>query len=189
MKKSLKIILIFIFLLVLVFVLITVFSKDSLFGLLDQSSISQSMGTTSSDKILNNKAPSFNLQDNLGNRVMSSAYIDTPHIIVFWATYNEDSLNQLKVLDDYISGGNYNKLVSFLAINSQEEPSIVKNFIRRSGYGVPFALDITGDVSNSYGVKSLPVIYFIDRDGIVRDVYNGVLSSDEISNRIEQLLK
>lgn len=196
MSKKLKISLIVIAILIVAFGLIFIAGKDilpSLLGNNTQTNISNISTSTADQKLLNKKAPSFDLPDNLKGRVDSSKFLNSPLVIIFWSTWNQDSIDQLKIVDDYISqnkGKNsLDSLVSFLAIDSQEDPSVADSFINRSGYSVPFALDAYGDVSEAYNIKSLPTMYFIDSDGIVNQIYTGILSQNMIENGLEQLLK
>ncbi len=54
----------------------------------------------------------------------------------------------------------------------------------------PIALDRAGDASAQYQLMGLPSTYFIDRDGIVRDVIiGGPMSEAVMLAKIEELLK
>jgi cytochrome c biogenesis protein CcmG/thiol:disulfide interchange protein DsbE len=142
------------------------------------------------DKLLGKKAPTFDLSDITGNRVKMSQFIDHPLVLVFWATWNKESSDQVKIVDDYLSNqDSQSSLVSFVVINSQEDASLAKSFIRRGGYNALFALDTYGDVSERYNIKSLPTTYFIGKDGIVQEIYTGVLSQKMFVDKIEQILK
>jgi peroxiredoxin len=140
--------------------------------------------------LLGQKAPFFNLPDISGNRVMLTNFLNTPLVIVFWSTWNAEARDQMEILDTYLSQTETDKnLVSFLAIDSQEDASLVKSFMSRGGYSVPIALDVYGDTSQAYGIKNLPTFYFIDRDGIIREIYSGILSQKMIVDKSEQILK
>ena len=76
-----------------------------------------------------------------------------------------------------------------ITIDSLEDTSIVKSFIRRGEYKISAGLDITGVVSNDYNVRSLPTAYFIDREGVVEEIYTGVLSESMIVDKVDNLLK
>jgi len=149
-----------------------------------------SLSTSTDETLLSQRAPSFDLPDLSGNSVSLSKFINTPTILIFWSTWDQASIDQVKIVDDYLRGGNKDtSLVSFLAIDSQEDQSVVKSLIKRGGYAIPFALDTYGDVSNSYHIKSLPTVYFIDRGGVVREIYAGILSQNMLVNKAEQIMK
>ena len=61
--------------------------------------------------------------------------------------------------------------------------------MKRGAYNVSIGLDLSGDVSNQYNIKSLPTTYFIGKDGVVKEIYTGVLSESMIVDKVENLLK
>ena len=192
MKKYIKTSLIILIIIVLVFVLIFFAGKSILPNIVGNTTIvsNQISTSTTNEILLNQKAPYFDLSDNNGNSIKLNDFINTPLIIVFWATWNQQSTDQISILDNYLQNKTaQNSLVKVVAINSMEDTSIADSFIRRGGYNVPFVLDSTGEVSNQYNIKSLPTTYFIDRDGIVREIYTGVLSGSMIVDKVENILK
>jgi peroxiredoxin len=192
MKNIIKTVLIIITILIAAFVLVFFAGKNILPKLMGNSSenISVATSTVADQKLLDNKAPYFDLSDISGNRVRLSDFLNQPLILVFWATWNQSSADQIKILDDYISNkSNQSSLVKIVAIDSLEDPSLVKSFIKRGSYNVPISLDVTGDVSNKYNIKSLPTTYFIDKDGIIRDIHTGILSESMIVDKVENILK
>ena len=98
------------------------------------------------------------------------------------------SADQIKILDDHLAK-NGEALFKIIAISSQEDRSAVANFINRGGYRVQILLDETGEVGGKYEARNLPATYFIDKNGIARDVFVGILSEKMLVEKIEQLLK
>lgn len=140
--------------------------------------------------LIGSQAPYFDLPDIAGDHTRISDLNNAPLVVVFWSTWNSTSADQVKILDDYISSRqNEVELVHIVAINSQEERSIVSSFIRRGGYLVPTLVDSQGSVSEQYKIKSLPTLYFIDRDGIVREVYSGLISQKMLVDKIEGIVR
>ena len=191
MQKYTKIILIVVLSCVLLFLatgIAVTYILPDLFGQFGTNNTSVIAGQ--GEKLLNKKAPYFDLPNNLSGRVKLSEFVNTPLVVVFWATWNKGSTNQIKIIDDYLSGDNTQKsLVSFLAIDSQEDISVAKSFIKRGGYNVPIGLDAYGSVTENYNIKSLPTAYFIDRGGIIHEIYTGILSEDMFADKIENILK
>ena len=168
--------------------------------LIGKSILPDFLGNTASDaetsfsindeKLLDKKAPDFDLPDNRGNRIKLAYLSNTPSILVFWSTWNTESADQIKILDDYLSNKKIdNSIFNIVAIDSMEDASIVKSFIKRGNYSVPVAMDTSGYISNYYNVKSLPTTFFIDKDGIIKEIYTGVLSEDMIVDKVENLLR
>ena len=188
MKKYIKIGLIILGGLALMFSLVYFAGNNVLPDLLGENNSSLSENTDT--KLLDKKAPYFDLLDTSGERVRLDNFLNIPVVLVFWADWNKDSMDQIRILDDYLSlKSMQSSLVKIIAINSLDESSVVKSIVRRGGYNVHFALDITGDISNLYNVKSLPTTYFIDRDGVIKEIYGGILSSEMLMDKIDSLLR
>ena len=192
MKKYITVSLIVILIIALVFVLIFFAGKNILPSIVGNiSSTNNQVATTTADEtLLNQRAPYFDLPDNKGNRIKLNDFVNAPVMIVFWATWNQESADQISIIDNYLLNKTVqSSLVKVVAINSLEDTSIVDTFIRRGGYSIPFAFDSTGEVSNQYNIKSLPTTYFVDRNGMVREIYSGVLSGNMLVDKVENILK
>ncbi len=191
MKKYITTSLIILSITASVFILVFIAGKNILPDLLGTTATDNiNSASTQNEKLMDKKAPYLDLFDIAGKRISLSDFTNTPVVIVFWSTWNKESADQIKILDDYLLSNNVqNSLVKVIAVDSMEEASVVKSFIRRGGYNVPVALDTTGDVSNLYNIKSLPTAYFIDKDGIVKEIYTGVLSESMVVDKVENLLK
>ena len=153
------------------------------------SGISSEEGTTSSNSnadLVGRDALYFDLPDTAGNRVKLSDFVDTPLLIVFWATWSSEASDQMHILDQYLSEEG-NQLVQIVAIDTQEEKSVVSSFMRRGGYTVPVLTDVQGATAAEYDVKSLPMLYFIGRDGVIQDAYAGVMSQRMLVDKLEKI--
>lgn len=140
--------------------------------------------------LLGRRAPNFALSDLAGDRTALSQYYGAPAIVTFWATWSADAADQVKILDDYARNDSEQaRLVNVVAIDSQEDPSIVASFMERGGYGTKALLDPFGEASSRYDVKGLPTTYFISRDGAVKEIYAGILSERVLVEKVDNLLK
>ncbi len=59
------------------------------------------------------------------------------------------------------------------AVDLGEDPAKVKDFLAVRRYSMPVLFDPTGEVSDRYGVTSIPATYFIGKDGIIRQKFIG----------------
>ncbi len=144
----------------------------------------------SGEGLMGKKIPPFNLPDSTGSHQSSGDLIGKPLVLIFWATWNSESVDQLKVLSDYMTNDKAQAdLVRIVAVSSQEEESVVTAFARRSGYPVRILLDTFGQVSSTYGIKSLPTAYFVAGDGVVRSISSGILSERQFVDKIDGLLR
>ena len=191
MKKIIATSFVVILILAASFALIFFAAKNIIPNIVGNTVINNEISTsTLNQKLIGNKAPFFDLSDLSGNRVRLDSFLNYPVILVFWATWNQSSTDQIKIIDDYLSNNNvHSNLIKIIAIDSLEDISVAKSFIKRGDYTVNVALDTTGGISNAYDIKSLPTTYFIDRDGIVREIYTGILSENAIVVKVESILK
>ena len=139
--------------------------------------------------LVGSRAPDFDLPDIEGTHVRMSDFTDTPLIITFWSTWNSDALNQLQILDSFAADEKGRGLVAAIAIDSQEERSLARTYVRRGGYRLPTLVDSLGSVGDAYGVNSLPMTYFVDRSGIIREVVRGVVSKRQLVDKLEGILR
>jgi len=137
--------------------------------------------------VVGDKAPHWELKDLEGREIALTDYLGTPLVLTFWTSWNERSFDQIKIFDDY-GIKNREPLFAIVTINSQEDKSIVTNFIDRGGYGVMVVLDETGEVGEEYKIRNLPITYFVDEKGIIGDIFVGALSEAMFVERATRLL-
>ncbi len=142
---------------------------------------------------IDEKAPYFELKDPEEKSVAITEFLGKPFILTFWTTWNTLSADQIKIFDDYLAArekkdNGIGALFEIVTINSQEDKSIVSNFMRRGGYQVKVLLDEDGSTGEIYQARNLPVTYFMDSDGIIRDVSVGILSEEMLLQKIEAII-
>jgi len=175
----------------LIFFLVKFFGQGYLSELIGQNTIQKNKTIyLQKEKLLNQKVPFFDLVSTGDNRIKLSQFIDKPFVVIFWASWNTESINQLKIVDEYNSSRALaDKIVPVVLINSLEDLNVAKSFIRRGGYNINTAIDTKGDITESFNIKSLPTAFFIDKSGIIKEIYTGVLSKGIFVDKIEQLLQ
>jgi len=134
------------------------------------------------------QAPYWQLADLAGQQITLSDFLGEPTILTFWTSWNQTSADQIKIFDEFLAKDS-KMLITVVTINNQEDMGVVSNFMRRGGYKVSVLLDESGAVGEKYNLKTLPVTYFIDKDGIVRDIFSGSLSEEMLLERIEILFR
>lgn len=114
-----------------------------------------------------------------------------PVLITFWATWNSESVDQIKILDDYTKQySKTNRLlpVRIVTINSQEPSSTAGALIRRGGYILDVLSDQSGSVGTEFGIKTLPTSFFVDKNGIIKNISVGTLSEKEIVDKLDTII-
>jgi peroxiredoxin len=77
-----------------------------------------------------------------------------------------------------------------LNVTSQDSETAARAFVEEFALTFPIALDRDGGASARYELMGLPSTYFIDRDGIIRNVIiGGPMSEGVILSKVEDLLR
>ena len=139
---------------------------------------------------LGKNAPYFDLLSLTGTRVRLSDLSGSGSVITFWSTWNSESVDQIKILDDYLAKDISNKQlpINMITINSQEEPNVVNNFIHRGGYNLKVLVDPNGATSNNYDIQTLPTTFFLNKNGDVLEIFVGTLSETMLVDKIEKII-
>lgn len=111
-------------------------------------------------------APDFELSELNGQKIKLSNLRGKRVILIFWSTWNEDSIKQLKNLDDYSKFPAAKDMV-VLAINSLEEKAAAEKIKTKEKIGLTVLLDQEGAVGESYELGVLPLTVIIDKGGLL----------------------
>jgi len=133
-------------------------------------------------------APLFTLTNTKGDTVTLSDFLGKPFILTFWTTWNPIAADQIQVFDSYLRKDSRD-LFEVVTVSNQEDKSVVANFIQRGGYEVLVLLDESCAIGEIYQARNLPLTYFIDKEGIVRDIFVGVLSGEMLEQKAETILR
>ncbi len=134
-------------------------------------------------------APPFSAPDLTGQTVSLADYRGRKTVVLdFWATWCGPCKMAMpglqQVLDDYKGRG-----LEILSLNEGESAEQAGSFIKRKGYGFHVLLDRDSAIGARYGVRGIPTVVVVDREGIVRWIQVGYLPSDEALRRaLEPLL-
>jgi peroxiredoxin len=82
--------------------------------------------------------------------------------------------------------------LEILAVNAanQDDPAQAVAFAQSLGLSFPILFDSHGEVSEQYQVRALPSTYFVDAQGVIREVIvGGPMSEALLRIRVRQLLE
>ncbi len=133
-------------------------------------------------------APDFTL-DILGGGTVSLSDLRGQAVLVnFWATWCPPCRAEMpaiqRVYDRYRDQG-----FTVLAVDLQESDAQVAAFAEDMGLTFPILMDRDGSVFARYRVMALPSTFFVDRDGIIRELtVGGPMTEAFIESQVTSLL-
>ncbi len=129
-------------------------------------------GPVSADGLAGRAAPDFVLPSAGGPNVRLSEYRGEVVMLAFEASWCGDCSKALAGLADtyerYSDAG-----VALIVVSLDRDPRDAKELARTAETAYPILTDIDGRVGRLYGVGAVPALVLVDRDGVVRDVFDG----------------
>lgn len=121
------------------------------------------------------------LRNLAGEEVSLEDYRGKIVFLNFWATWcqycNAEMPDVQKLHEEYDD-------VVVLAVDVNEEQSVVEEYIEEGGYTFEVLMDTTGEVSRNYHVAGLPTTYTIREDGSVSRYFSGMLTYEQMEEMI-----
>ncbi len=134
-------------------------------------------------------APDFRLVRLDGSEVRLSDYRGQRVLVNFWATWCPPCRAEMRDLDQVAQSGKTSGSV-VLGVDQLETDTQVRTFIEGLGItDIVVLLDSEGRVSSTYRVNGLPSSFFVDADGVLRDIAVGALSQSTATYRLDRIRK
>lgn len=129
------------------------------------------------------QAPPFSLPTLDGQEVALESYRGQPVLLHFWASWCPPCRADWPAWQSFASSPAA-RGVAILAVNVEEPPEVVRQFLGEDRPPFPILLDSDGQVNVQYRVRALPMTFFIDAEGIVRRVVPGGMSPEELERLV-----
>ena len=136
-------------------------------------------------------APEITLTTLEGNTIRLSDLRGQPVLINFWASWCPPCKAEMPAVQRVQSLYQDQGFV-VLAINAtqQDTRETAEQFIKNGGYTFQVLLDTQGEATRSYQIHSLPTSFFIDAQGMIKEVVvGGPMAEALLRIRVEQLLE
>lgn len=132
------------------------------------------------------QAPDFTAMDQSGNTVRLSDNFGTPIVLNFWASWCPPCKAEMPHFE---AAYKTHTDIQFLMVNatSGDIMSDAKKLIEAEGYTFPVLFDTEGVAAYTYGASSLPITFFIDKDGNLVTYAIGSLSAENLERGIALL--
>jgi len=135
--------------------------------------------------LLDKPAPVFAMPDSSNNIVDIRYLRGKKTILSTWATWAPLAQVQLPILDKLQLENEQD--VRVLLLSLQESQGVVESYIKRGGYQLESVIDKKGQLTKLYPIFTMPQHFFLDRKGVVRDVFVGFLNDKELQEKLEKL--
>ncbi len=139
---------------------------------------------------LGQPAPDFTLRDLSGNPHTLSDHRGRVVVINFWATWCPPCRVEMPALQDtYETYRDQGVVVLAVNLTQVDELDAIEPYRQELGLTFPILLDSASEVSNGlYRVLGIPTSVFVDRDGVVQEVFVGAIPLEELDTKIRNLL-
>ena len=136
------------------------------------------------------KAPDFSLPGLSGEVFSLSSLRSRVVVLNFWRLDCDYCRQEMPYLEQSYQALGRLGLAEVVAIDLYDSVDKVRRYLEDSGLSVPVALDSAGEVALSYEIYDLPATFFIDRDGVIKEVRTAPFTSaSQIIEVVDRLVK
>lgn len=125
------------------------------------------------------QAVSFDLQDLTGTIHSLDSYRGTVVFLNFWATWCAPCRIEMPAMQALHERLADTAGFAMVAVNLQEDAGRVQGFAHELELSFRILLDSSGEIAATYGARTLPMSYIIDKDGSILARIIGTRSWDE----------
>lgn len=144
-----------------------------------------------SDPLLGHAAPTFTLpllKGQNGQKLSLANFKGKPLVINFWSSTCEPCKDEMPLLETQWERMQ-SKGVAFLGIDVEDTTSNGLDFMQQHGVTYPSVIDSGGSTLVSYGVTYTPETIFVDRTGKVISAVRMEITSQQLQDNLNALLK
>jgi thiol-disulfide isomerase/thioredoxin/outer membrane lipoprotein-sorting protein len=144
----------------------------------------------SPDELLGKPAPDFEIAMLDGSTLELAQHKDRDVVILdFWATWCGPCIQAMPGLME-IADTYKDRNVVLYAVNVQEKPDTINNFLRSRDWSLNIPLDSDGELSKKFMVAGLPQTVVIGKDGTVQAVHLGYTPQlkQQLADELDKLI-
>ncbi len=121
-----------------------------------------------------NLAIDFELKSLDGQSVSLSSLRGKTILLNFWATWCPPCREEMPLFQQIFEDSRWkDKGLVILGMNLSESVATVTEFMKTNGLTFPILLDTGQDVARDYNIRGIPTTFFIDKNGIIREIRIG----------------
>jgi DsbE subfamily thiol:disulfide oxidoreductase len=133
------------------------------------------------------EAPSFTLPTLKGGALTLSELRGRPVVVNFWASWCHPCREEFPLLADALAEHKRDDL-AVVGVTYQDIESDARRFVEEMDAAWPQAVDDGGSVARSYGVRAIPLTFFVDADGRVADRVIGFSTEEALDRSLATIL-
>ena len=130
-------------------------------------------------------APDFTLTTLKGEQISLSQFRGKIVMVNFWQSTCSNCGEEMPYLQAIYNKWPHDKL-EILAVSVGEKAAFVQSFVETRGLTFPALLDSDEAVSEIYQISRFPTTFFVNADGIIKEIKTGAFTSQ---SEIEAILK
>ena len=118
-----------------------------------------------------------------GKSINLTSFGGKPLVLNFFASWCDPCREEMPLINDLAIKAR-TKDYSVLAVAVEDNRAAVTQYAKESKLILPIALDLNSTVKRAYRIVGPPATFFIDREGIVRDIIIGPLTAERASTAL-----
>lgn len=130
-------------------------------------------------------AVEFDLKTLDGQPIRLETFRGKPLMMNFFASWCDPCRDEIPLLNALASKANSNGY-SVLGIAVQDRRASVMQFAKEAGIVFPIALDLNSKVQRAYRIFGPPATFFIDAQGVLRDIVLGPITPQRAREALEK---
>jgi peroxiredoxin len=125
----------------------------------------------------------FELKTLDGKPISLPGFRGKPLVLNFFASWCDPCREEMPLINDLAAKAATHDY-SVLAVAVEDSRSAVTEYAKESKLTFPIALDLNSTVKRAYRIFGPPASFFIDRQGIIRDIIIGPLTPERASTAL-----
>ncbi len=134
------------------------------------------------------RAPDFTLPSLDGQSLSLTGLRGKVVLLNFWATWCPPCKAEMPDLNALHKDYGADRGFVVVGVNLEEDAQTVESFVDQLELVFPIVLDRDGSVTTHlFGVRPLPTTLIIDREGFIRDAWNGQIAREAMLARLQRV--
>jgi cytochrome c biogenesis protein CcmG, thiol:disulfide interchange protein DsbE len=136
--------------------------------------------------VVGSPAIPFDLKSLEGKSVGLAIFRGKPLVLNFFASWCDPCREEMPLINELTAKGVQNGY-SMLGIAVEDSRSAVTEFVKESKLVFPVALDLNSTVRRAYRIFGPPATFFIDGQGIIRDIVLGPITPERAREAMKKV--